>query len=41
MSRTEDFLKEITEGNTNKGDYITLGSAMLDGETLTNAFVNV
>jgi DNA helicase HerA-like ATPase len=41
MSRTDDFLKEITEGNTNKGDYITLGAAMLDGETLTNAFVNV
>lgn len=41
MSRTEDFLKEITEGNTNKGDYITLGAAMLDGKTLTNAFVNV
>lgn len=41
MSRSEDFLKEITEGNTNKGDYITLGAAMLDGETLTNAFVNV
>jgi DNA helicase HerA-like ATPase len=41
MSRTDDFLKEITEGNTNKGDYITLGAAMLDGETLANAFVNV
>ena len=41
MSRTDDFLKEITDGNTNKGEYITLGSAMLDGETLTNAFVNV
>ncbi|WP_298897539.1 helicase HerA-like domain-containing protein [uncultured Psychroserpens sp.] len=41
MSRTDDFLKEITDGNTNKGDYITLGSAMLDGETLTNAYVNV
>ena len=41
MSRTDDFLKEITEGNTNKGEYITLGSAMLDGETLTNTFVNV
>jgi DNA helicase HerA-like ATPase len=41
MSRTEDFLKEITEGNINKGDYITLGAAMLDGKTLTNAFVNV
>ena len=41
MSRTDDFLKEINEGNTNKGEYITLGSAMLDGETLTNAYVNV
>jgi DNA helicase HerA-like ATPase len=41
MSRTDDFLKEITDGNTNKGDYITLGSAMLDGKTLTNAYVNV
>ncbi|WP_033960700.1 helicase HerA-like domain-containing protein [Psychroserpens jangbogonensis] len=41
MSRADDFLKEITEGNTNKGEYITLGSAMLDGETLANAFVNV
>ncbi|WCO02413.1 helicase HerA-like domain-containing protein [Psychroserpens ponticola] len=41
MSRADDFLKEITDGNTNKGEYITLGSAMLDGETLANAFVNV
>ena len=41
MSRTDDFIKEITDGNTNKGDYITLGSAMLDGETMTNTFVNV
>ncbi|MDG5493095.1 DUF853 domain-containing protein [Psychroserpens sp. SPM9] len=41
MSRTDDFLKEITDGNTSKGDYITLGSAMLDGQTLTNAYVNV
>ncbi|OUS00554.1 ATPase [Flavobacteriales bacterium 33_180_T64] len=41
MSRTDDFLKEITDGNTNKGDYITLGSAMLDGETLANTYVNI
>ena len=41
MSRTDDFLKEITDGNTNKGEFITLGSAMLDGETMTNAYVNV
>ncbi|OUR91452.1 ATPase [Flavobacteriales bacterium 34_180_T64] len=41
MSRTAEFFKHISEGNTNKGDYITLGSAMLDGETIENAFVNV
>jgi DNA helicase HerA-like ATPase len=41
MSRREDFIKDITDGNTSKGEYITLGAAMLDGETLTNAFVNV
>lgn len=41
MSRQDDFFNHITEGNTCKGDYITLGSAMLDGETLTNAYVNV
>ena len=41
MTNSETFFKEISEGNTFKGDYITLGSAMLNGETLTNAFVNV
>ncbi len=41
MSRKEDFFKVISEGNTTKGDFITLGSAILDGETLNNAFVNV
>ncbi len=41
MSRAEDFIKEINEGNTNNGDFITLGAAMLDGETKTNTFVNV
>jgi DNA helicase HerA-like ATPase len=41
MSKKEDFFNHIIEGNTNKGDYITLGSAMLDGETIKNAFVNV
>lgn len=41
MSRVEDFIKEINEGNTNKGEYITLGAAMLDGETKTNTYVNV
>jgi DNA helicase HerA-like ATPase len=41
MSRKDDFFNHIVEGNTCKGEYITLGSAMLDGETITNAFVNV
>ena len=41
MTNTDTFIKDIAEGNTFKGDYITLGSAMLDGKTITNAFVNV
>ncbi|GAA0741603.1 helicase HerA-like domain-containing protein [Gaetbulibacter jejuensis] len=41
MSRNEEFFNHITEGNTNKGEFITLGSAMLDGETIKNAYVNV
>lgn len=41
MSRKDDFFKIIEEGNTNKGEFITLGSAILDGETLKNAYVNV
>lgn len=41
MSKRDDFFNHITKGNTTKGDYITLGSAILDGETVTNAFVKV
>ncbi|MGJ8593916.1 MAG: helicase HerA-like domain-containing protein [Aquaticitalea sp.] len=41
MSKKEEFFKHIVEGNTCKGEFITLGSAMLDGETVTDAFVNV
>lgn len=41
MARKDDFFKHIQKGNTNKGDFITLGAALLDGETITNAFVNV
>jgi len=41
MSKTENFLKHIKEGNSFKGEYITLGSAMLDGKTMTHSYVNV
>ncbi len=41
MSRKENFINDIKKGYTTKGDFITLGSAMLDGETMTNSFVNV
>ncbi|AUS04600.1 helicase HerA-like domain-containing protein [Pseudotamlana carrageenivorans] len=41
MSSKDSFFKYITESNTTKGDFIPIGAAMLDGETLTNAFVKI
>ena len=41
MARKDEFYKHIEEGNTFKGDFITLGSAILDEETITNAYVKV
>ena len=41
MSKKDAFYKHIVEGNTNKGEFITFGAAMLDGETIKDAFVNV
>jgi DNA helicase HerA-like ATPase len=41
MSNKVEFREQITQGNTFKGEYITMGAAMLDGETLTDSFVNV
>ncbi|NRD21094.1 DUF853 family protein [Winogradskyella eckloniae] len=41
MKNSETFVNEINEGNTFKGEYITLGSAMLEGETITDTFVNI
>ncbi len=41
MSRKEDFFNHIVDGNKTKGEFITLGSAMLDGETIKDAFVKV
>ncbi|WMI64376.1 DUF853 family protein [Aestuariibaculum sp. YM273] len=41
MSKTDDFLKHITEGNITKGDFIPVGAAMLDGETITGAHIKI
>ncbi|GAA0873473.1 DUF853 family protein [Gangjinia marincola] len=41
MSKTEEFISHITKGNTFKGEYLTMGAAMLEGKTITNAFVNI
>ncbi|HIP48186.1 MAG TPA: DUF853 family protein [Lutibacter sp.] len=41
MDRKEQFFNHITEGYQSKGDYFVLGSAMLDGETIKNAYVKV
>ena len=41
MNRKETFFNHIKEGNTFKGDFITLGSAILDGETIKDAFVKI
>jgi len=41
MDRKEKFSEQINFGYTSKGDAIILGSAMLDGETLTNTYVKV
>ncbi len=41
MSTKETFFKHITEGNITKGDFIPIGAAMLDGETITGAHVKI
>jgi DNA helicase HerA-like ATPase len=41
MSKTDNFLKHITEGNETKGEFIPVGAAMLDGETITGAHVKI
>ena len=41
MSSREEFFKHIEKGYTTKGDYISMGAAMLNGETITNAFVKI
>jgi uncharacterized protein len=41
MSKIDTFLKSINDGYTCKGDYITLGCAILDGEAVPDAQVKV
>jgi len=41
MNDSEKFFNHINEGYTTKGEFITIGAAMLGEETLTNAFVKI
>lgn len=41
MADPKAFFDHITEGYITKGDYINLGAAMLDGETITDAYVKI
>jgi len=41
MPTKEEFRKHIDKGYTTKGDFITMGAAMLDGEAVTNALVKI
>jgi DNA helicase HerA-like ATPase len=41
MSKIDTFLKNIIDGYACKGDYIALGSAILDGETIPDAQVRI
>ncbi|MDT8401031.1 MAG: helicase HerA-like domain-containing protein [Bacteroidales bacterium] len=41
MEKKEAFTEHINTSYTCKGDYIVLGSAMIDGETIPGAFIKV
>ena len=41
MGTKETFFEYITQGNATKGDFIPIGVAMLDGETVTGAHVKI
>ena len=41
MSKKEAFVQQITDGYSAKGESITLGGALLDGEALPNAAVKI
>ena len=41
MSNKDLFFSHIEKGYTTKGDFITMGAAMLDGETISNAHIKI
>ncbi len=41
MATKEDFFAHIEEGYTTKGDFITMGAAMLNNEAITNAHIKI
>lgn len=41
MSRKDDFFSQINDGYACNGDYITVGGAMLDGETIPDAHIKI
>jgi DNA helicase HerA-like ATPase len=41
MSKKNDFIQHINEGYLSKGESITLGGAILDGEPLADTFVKI
>ncbi|EDP97928.1 helicase HerA-like domain-containing protein [Kordia algicida OT-1] len=41
MSSKDNFKAHIDEGYVTKGDYITMGAAMYEGETVTDAYVKI
>ena len=41
MANKEEFIDLIANGYRSKGEFITLGAAMLEDETLTGSLVNI
>lgn len=41
MGNKEKFFEHIEQGYATKGDFITVGAGMLDGETMTNAYIKI
>ncbi len=41
MSNKEKFFDHIEKGYTTKGDFLTMGAGMVDGETVNKAFVKI